>query len=212
MSIRRLRSFSTELMKIASEILDADVRMLLAERRGDEYLPGGQLPSNDPRETNFVPKIAAYMPSRALMASNMMGSSINLKNEHPAGKAEKTYLTGRDYLSAGVRGTTAGLGALAAAKTLLPEKLEKAMTKNHKAYGRLASGIGVASMLGDLTYRRHKLKQLNAHREKRAFVQANPNASFGSPATQLANSRRVGSFEAGRIHTVRPQLPRMPKV
>ena len=53
-------SFRDELVKIAS--LDADTRATMAARAGlrpgIEFLPGGQLPSNDPGETNFVPKIA----------------------------------------------------------------------------------------------------------------------------------------------------------
>lgn len=62
MNIRQARSFSTELAKIAAGILDPDIRALVADRNGKEYLQGGQLATNDTKETNFTPKLAGWNP------------------------------------------------------------------------------------------------------------------------------------------------------
>jgi hypothetical protein len=55
-------AFGDELRKIAGVSLDGETRANMVARAGlrpgIEYLPGGQLPSNDPKETNFVLKIA----------------------------------------------------------------------------------------------------------------------------------------------------------
>jgi hypothetical protein len=56
------RAFGDELRKIAGVSLDAGTRANLAGRDGlrpgVEYLVGGELPSNDPGQTNFKPKLA----------------------------------------------------------------------------------------------------------------------------------------------------------
>lgn len=63
MQVESLIAFRSELQKISGVSLDAGTRANMAGRAGlrpgIEYLPGGELPSNDPNQTNFVPKIAA---------------------------------------------------------------------------------------------------------------------------------------------------------
>lgn len=63
MQLGSLIAFRSELQKIAGVSLDAGTRANMAGRAGlrpgVEFLPGGELPSNDPNQTNFVPKIAA---------------------------------------------------------------------------------------------------------------------------------------------------------
>jgi hypothetical protein len=63
MELISYRSFGDELQKISAVSLDADTRANMAARKGAQigvnYLPGGELPSNDPAQTNFVPKIAS---------------------------------------------------------------------------------------------------------------------------------------------------------
>jgi hypothetical protein len=63
MDRKSYESFADELKKIA---LDGQTRALLAAREGKEYLPGGQLPSNDVSETNFVPKIATKIKTPSI--------------------------------------------------------------------------------------------------------------------------------------------------
>lgn len=57
MDLRFFRVFSTELLKLAVEIQDPDIRRALAEKKGKEYLVGGQLPSNAPNEQDSQIKI-----------------------------------------------------------------------------------------------------------------------------------------------------------
>jgi hypothetical protein len=58
MNLLGYRAFATELMKIATEVQDADIRAMIAEGKTKEYLPGGELKTNTEIETNFKPKLA----------------------------------------------------------------------------------------------------------------------------------------------------------
>lgn len=58
MSLLGYRAFATELLKIATEVRDADIRAMIAYGKGQEYLPGGELKTNTEVETNFKPKLA----------------------------------------------------------------------------------------------------------------------------------------------------------
>ncbi len=58
MDLLGYRAFTTELLKIATEVRDADIRAMIAEGKGKEY--GSQLRTNSQTETNFQPKIAGF--------------------------------------------------------------------------------------------------------------------------------------------------------
>lgn len=122
MQLMSLIAFRSELQKIAGVSLDADTRANMAGRAGlrpgVEYLPGGELPSNDPNQTNFVPKIAA--------AGDLEG------------QAYKKYKKYREPAGAGLKGALPGafLGNL-----IGPEKMGKNPTR---AGALLGAGLGVA--------------------------------------------------------------------
>jgi hypothetical protein len=201
MNLREYRAFSTELMKLASGILDHDVRILLADRRGEEYLQGGQLPSNHPSETNFTPKIASL--GRAVNYSNLgneIHSGKRVKNKSTGG-LERGYMAGREYLGALHKGLMTGVGTIGTGTLITGGRSPS------KNLTRAGAVVGAGTAIGDLLARRHFSDQ-RAH-QKVAMVVDNPNASFGSPAKALADSRKVGSFQPGRIHTVRPQIPKI---
>lgn len=58
MQLLGYRAFVTELVKIATEVRDPDIRAMIAEANGKEYLQGGRLATNTEIETNFKPKLA----------------------------------------------------------------------------------------------------------------------------------------------------------
>lgn len=124
MHVSSYRSFGDELQKIAGVSLDADTRANMAGRAGlrpgIEYLPGGELPSNDPSQTNFVPKLAEE----------------NLEN-----RTYEKYKEYREPAKAALKGGFAGgfLGNLAGGTK---------MSKNPIRAGALiGSGIGIADWI-----------------------------------------------------------------
>jgi hypothetical protein len=108
--LRQLRAFSVEMMKLAADVQDADIRDLLAFRRGEEYLPGGQLESNTEEEERHQSKLADFDPKMGLAAG-----SFDLRARK---KKHNDYQKARDYTTTGLKGGLTGLGVLGAINTM----------------------------------------------------------------------------------------------
>ena len=199
-SIRRLRAFATEIIKAAAkavEIQDPDIRHLLSERRGEEYLQGGRLLANSAAEgAHYVIKLGG-------ISSQPPGISHDLSSKT---KKNNRYQKARDYSAAGLRGSLAGLGVLAGRNAMkghfgTPVGTHAIRHASRAARHHAAGGAAI-SML-DRAYRHDELPY-----EKKAFVQPNPATAFKSPASSLAESRSTGGFKSTVVH----KLGKPPKV
>ena len=178
MNVRTLRSFSTELLKIAGEALDADVRKLHADRKGKEYLVGGELPSNP--GTPWAEKLA-----NMLMAAGMTNFKADKKDPG-------VYQHVRDWGWRGAQGAAAGAGMTQLAKNMRGAGMT---AKNY----RQGAGIGAGIAIGDRVWRHHQDKKHKA--EKTAMVNANPNDAFRSPAVALHEGQQTGGFKSHMTHS-----------
>lgn len=193
-SLRTIRAFSAELMKIASGIKhDADVRKLLAERKGEEYLDGGRLLTNTELEAPY---------SHQKIASNLRvglsAGSFDVLNSKK--KKKNRYQTARDYAGTAMKGGLTGLGVLGAVNTLRgrfgspsdPVSILKATRA-----ARQAAGGGAGLALADRAYRHDDLPG----QDKKAFaVSPSTTSNFKSPATELSKTQQTGSFRGGIVH------------
>ena len=183
MTLTSFRSFRDELQKIAGVSIDAGMRATLAERKGlrmgVEYLPGGELPSNDPSQTGFVPKIAA--------ASELES------------KAYKKYKKYREPAKATMMGALPGAWV---GNLLGPQK----MGKNPARLGALiGGGVGIADWVASGRARKwttagrraaRREAKLKAVKAKTAMIGSN---TF-TPGRAMAQSGSVGSFQDKVIH------------
>ena len=181
MNLRLYRSFATELMKLAAP--NAGVNALRALRQGKEYLEGGQLKTNDPKETNFMPKLAAFGMSN--MAAVNMGNAADLYNLKAKTKAHGVYQNIRDYTIGGLKGAMTGVGVLGTANALRHGPDAKLISKGPF---RAAAGIGAGLALADRFYRRNIAKGKQQEKDAAATPVPNPSATF-TPAREL---HRVG--------------------
>jgi len=106
MDVQAYKAFGDELQKIAAVSLDAATRANMAGRHGKEYLPGGELSSNHPGDTNFVPKIAASDDQQGLKGKFHKGYREARK---PAAAAAKGALVGSLLANILTGGRAAGL-------------------------------------------------------------------------------------------------------
>lgn len=199
MDARLFYSFSTELLKIATGIktpLDADLRELTADRRGDEkYLPGGQLPTNALEDEGATP----YPLSKT---ADQDSGAINIASgvyDFPAKKKKKnTFQKVRDYSAAGGKGAFVGIGGLEAARKLMGqfEKPEGAVAKKMGRRFQLAAGLGASASMLERAYRYNHLPKVTSSSEKKAMIAPNAGRTLGTPARSLAASRRVGTLRA----------------
>jgi hypothetical protein len=189
-SLRQLRSFSAEMMKIAADVQDPGIQELLAFRRGEEYLPGGQLPSNTALEEYYQPKMAAGFDSRIGLATD----AFDLKARK---KKHNQYQTVRDYATTGMKGGLTGIGLLGAANALRgrfgspqgPVETFKAMRNVRRAAG---AGVGVALL--DRAYRHDDLPDIQGKDKTAGIVRPTANG-LRSPAAQLSQAQATGSFK-----------------
>jgi hypothetical protein len=210
MNARSFYAFSTEIMKAAADVpedpLDADLRELYADRRGDEkYLPGGQLPSNAIEDMGgrYAIKLGYMGPSAVDVASGSYDITSRKKKRN-------FYQKARDYGIAGLKGGAYGLALYGAHRTLTgqygaPGNIHKAIRNS-----RYLAGGGAAASVADRAYRHDHLPLPGSgEAEKQAMV--SPSLGHASllggigktPAKLNATASRVGRFEAGRIHTPR---------
>lgn len=185
-SLRTIRAFSTELMKTAARIDDGDIQKLLANRKGEEYLQGGKLPSNSIADEQE--KTAYYSDHAGMVASGNYDLSAKKKKKN-------SYQKGRDYAGAAIRGGLTGLGILGGVNAmrgrfgapLTPAAMRAAATSAQRA---ATAGAGIA--VADRAYRHDDVPGLD---KKAALVMPGLSDSFKSPAESLASSQQTGRFK-----------------
>lgn len=189
MSLRQLRSFSVEMMKLAADIQDADIRSLLAFRRGEEYLEGGKLPANTALEDEelHLTKMGNFDSRIGLAASD----SYDLRSKT---KKDNKYQKARDYATSGAKGGLTALGILGAVNAMRgrfgsPQGLSE--TRKAMKNARRAAAVGASAAVVDRAYRHNELPEVA---KLANIVNPTPNA-FRSPAAQLSQARATGSFK-----------------
>lgn len=172
-------AFGDELRKIAGVSLDADTRANMAGRRGlrmgIEFLPGGQLSSNDPKETNFVPKLAALI-------SKDTKKSIKEDLKNARKKFHKGYKKVRDPAASAIAGGAIG--------TFGSRVLLGGSARGWKGYrfpAVIGAGLGVADYIA----------QGKGHKKVKTAMMGS--GTF-TPARSLAQSSAVGSFQDKIVH------------
>lgn len=200
-SLRTIRAFSTELMKIASGIKhDADVRKLLAERRGEEYLDGGRLLTNTEAEAPYSHQKIAYVYAGTGQQLNAYAGAGAFDVLRSKKKKKNHYQTGRDYAGAAMKGGLTGLGVLGATNTLRgrfgsPTGAKEILKATRAARQAATAGAGLA--VADRAYRHNDLPG----QDKTAFaVSPGTSTNFKSPAAELAKSQQTGGFRGSIIH------------
>jgi len=176
--LRQLRSFSTEMMKLAAGVPDAGIRELLAFRRGEEYLPGGRLESNTVEES----------PNHEKFGSGMFDPKMGLASgdfdHHARKKKDNAYQKGRDYAASGMKGGLTGLGVAGAVNAMRKKPFLPTAMK-----ARRAAGLGASVALLDRAYRHDDLP-------KTAGVVRSTASGLRSPAAQLSQASATGGFKS----------------
>ena len=159
-----VKSLSDEFKKISS---DAGTRATLAGKlgKGQTYLPGGELPSTSPTQTNFVPKIASQEARDTIKKyyEKARGPAISALGGAGLGVVMGNVITG------GRLGNFNNLSRLGL-----------------RASAAIGAGVGLADHYG-----RSHLKKALMPKEK----QANFISSTFTPARQLTEGVRTGGFE-----------------
>jgi hypothetical protein len=193
--LRTIRAFSVELMKIAAEVQDADIRKLLSERKGKEYLDGGRLLSNSAAEAEYAIKMATSGGYSAPVGLAVGSGSLDVLKSHK--KKKNSYQTARDYAGTAMKGGLTGLGVLGAANAMRGRFGSPTGNMAIRHAARRAATVGAGIAVVDRAYRYDDLPTS----EKKAFaVSANPTSSFQSPARSLMQSSQTGGFRSGIIH------------
>lgn len=189
--LRTIRAFTVEMLKIAADIKDADIRKLLAERRGEEYLAGGRLLSS--QDDGYFPKTAASGYQAPISMS--VSGNYDLKART---KKNNSYQKLRDYSTTGVKGALTGLGILGASNAMrgrFGSSSSAIETLRAAKQARRAATLGSSAAVLDRGYRHDEFTG-----SKEAMVAANPNNAFRSAAAELSESGRTGRFESQVIH------------
>lgn len=172
-----LKSLTNEFEKIS---MDAGARATLAGKtgRGQTYLPGGELPSNDPTQTNFLPKIA----------------QDDLRE-----KARDLYIRARGPTSSALKGATAGavLGNVLTGGRL---GMRTGLTRfGLRASAATGAGIGLADYFAHGGHIDDASKIQGRIARRKAVIPSEKIANFLSstftPARQLSEGLHTGSFE-----------------
>lgn len=183
LEIRTLKALSNELIKIS---MDAGTRATLAGKtgQGQTYFPGGELPSNSPAQTNFVPKIAS--------------------EDDITEKARDFYIKARGPAISALKG--AG-GTLLAGNLITGGRLGRHSGLSRfglRSFGALGAGIGLADYYGQGKHHDDASKVENRIARRKAVIPTEKTANFissaFSPARQLSEGLHTGSFEK-IIHT-----------
>jgi hypothetical protein len=196
MSLFQYRAFATELMKIATELQDPDIRALMAQRKGEEYLKGGQLPTNadaEGQDSRYVPELQKKAFGIGYEAGALPPDDYMVR-----GKLKKPgmYQDVRDTAVAGMKGALTGAGV-----TGLYHGLRGRMNTLPTGQLQAGAGIGAGLALADRMYRHHQQKR---QLQEEAVKQAN--LSTFTPARALDTGHKVGSFE-NKVHVGAPAQP-----
>lgn len=170
LGIDTLRCFSDELTKIS---MDAGARATLAGKtgQGQTYLVGGELPSNSPTQTNFVPKIAEDTKQKILDFTQR----VREKAEGPTVAA----LTGAGGgILAGQLITGGRLGGLTGTTRL-----------GYRGAGAIGAALGLAKHYGS------KHLDEREERKKATMPKTAGLATTFSPARKLSAGVQTGSFK-----------------
>lgn len=191
--LRTIRAFAVEMIKISAAIKDSDIRKLLAERKGVDYLEGGELPSNQ-EEALYLPKMAGFGGYQAPIGM----SAGNMYDFQDPKKKHNNYQKIRDYGVTGVKGALTGLGILGASNAMrgrfgAPSSGLEALRAARQA--RRAATIGASAAMLDRAYRYD-----DVNLTKQALVNPKPSSPFRSPAQELSDGQETGKFESGIIH------------
>lgn len=154
MNLLGYRAFSTELLKIATEVRDADIRAMLAEGLGKPS--GTALATNSEEETNFKPKLAAK-------SLEQIEYELALEEWQGASPAHRQRLTGKGGRKP--RPEEFGLDKTAVSSLWL---------KKHLVHG---AAKATDQRLGGFTNKMKELSSSSKHVPIRA--QANLSANFG---------------------------------
>jgi hypothetical protein len=190
------RAFATELIKIAIELQDSDIRKLLAERAGQEYLEGGRLPSNGAGEAGDAGYVPELQKKAAVGMASLDPTITPLDRARTKTKSPGAYQQIRDSSMSGLGGAMAGGGVLRLAQGMRKYDPTGANIFKPKTY-MAAAGIGAGLGLADRLYR---------HRHELAFgqeKQANMNSQTFSPGRELTRGHKVGHFE-NTVHAGSP--------
>lgn len=179
LELSSLKSLSHELIKIS---MDAGARATLAGKtgQGQTYLPGGELPSNSPTQTNFVPKLAS---------EDDLGEQARdfyIKNRGPAVAALKGAggaLLAGNLITGGRLGGHSGLARFGL-----------------RGFGLTGAGVGLADYYGQGKHEEAAVKVQNRINHRKASLPtavktANFISSTFTPARQLSEGLHTGSFE-----------------
>ena len=170
-------------MKFAAKIQDADIQSLLAERKGEEYLQGGKLPSND-YEAPFTRKTAFDMSTQAGLAAVDAHNMTSKKKKH------NKYQTLRDYSGAALKGGLTGIGLLGASNMMRGRFGPPSNVTNAARSARNWFAGGAAVSVADRAYRHNDLPGAS----KTAAL-----GNMASPATQLSIARQTGGMKARTV-------------
>lgn len=211
MDLRFFRVFSTELLKLATEVLDSDIRARLAEKKGKEYLEGGKLPSNSAEEQDSQIKIAYRLADPTANP----GASFDLfKRRKKKGKQSDPERHAETYKKVMDTGATAAAGGFLGNRLVrtgydisnkirpyaptteqfleggkivhkMPfpaEGMPKVQWRNMPGGAHvLSTALGAGLALADMHYRRRAGLHKDEPQKKLAFA---------SPATELAAGQR----------------------
>lgn len=191
--LRTIRAFTVEMLKIAADIKDADIRKLLAERRGEEYLEGGRLLTNTEQEAKYFPKMAGVGGGYTAPVGMSASGSYDLKARK---KKDNTYQKLRDYATTGTKGALTGLGILGASNAMRgrfgsPSAGLEAVRAARQA--RRVATIGASAAVLDRAYRHDEFT-------KEALVNPKPETPFRSPRQELSRGQETGKFESHVFH------------
>lgn len=190
--LRMIRAFSVELMKLASGIKDGDIQKLLATRKGEDYLPGGKLPSNSIEDQVMEPKMANY--------DGIGVAAAGMHDLHAKKKKKNTYQKGRDYVGTGIKGGLTGIGILGGINAMRGRFAAPSGRAGIHAAARSAqraATVGAGAAIADRAYRHDDVPGID---KDAAMITPGLSRSFGSPAGALATARRTGGFKSSVQH------------
>lgn len=191
-SLRTIRSFTVEMLKIAADIKDSDIRKLLSERRGEDYLEGGRLPTNTFDE---APPLIKASGADSNYSSGIATGTYNFKART---KKDNSYQKARDYVTTGTKGALTGLAILGAGNAMKGRFGGPAAgveTIRAMKQARRAATVGGSAAILDRAYRHDDL-----YKDKTAVVHPGLNTSFRGPEEELARGAETGKFESHVIH------------
>lgn len=164
--LRQLRSFSTELMKLAADVSDADIRELLTYRQNNVSVDQAKIANS------FDPKMGLAAGSYDLRAKK---------------KKSNSYQKVRDYAATGMKGGLTGLGIMGALNAMKQKKIFP-----RPSTARRAASLGSSVALLDRAYRHDDLPKTASDI---GALGVNPTpANLATPGLQLAQARATGLF------------------